>query len=93
MTEWLPPFGYQTFEVAGEDLIRNLLGYYSWKRPYQANWNLMWLLLRTARGLNMAFFIGHFTDILGPARAGQHIKVVLVFINHYIDSPIKRQLC
>ena len=39
-TEWLPPLGYETVEVAREDLGRYLLGYYNWKRPHQANGGL-----------------------------------------------------
>jgi putative transposase len=38
--EWLPPLGYETVEVAREDLGRYLLGYYNWKRPHQANGGL-----------------------------------------------------
>ncbi|MBL6810190.1 MAG: IS3 family transposase, partial [Litoricola sp.] len=32
--------GYETVEVAREDLGRYLLGYYNWKRPHQANGGL-----------------------------------------------------
>lgn len=38
-TEWLS-VDHETAGVAREDVGRYLLGYYNWKRPRQANWDL-----------------------------------------------------
>ena len=78
MTEGPPLSRYENFEASRGDLCRNILRYYSWKRPPQANGSLG--SAKLANAVTCRFFTGHYTGILGPVRNKQHISVVLIFI-------------